>query len=464
MAVGRTLAPPPPRTPMTERHRSSIYLLLIAALVWVVVRVVQRLSGEWPGQLLMDVLLLAVPVALVAVACALLVRLDRELRRRNRELAALHEAAQELHGELSLQAVLQRVVDHASRLLGARYGAVSVVDEQGAIREFVTSGISPELRGRIGDPPRGKGLLGVVMRGGQRLRLRDIQADLRSVGFPEGHPPMRSLLAVPIICRSPFRGNLYVADKEGAREFSAEDEGTLVRFADAAASAIDTAELHQRLRFLAVTEDRNRIAFELHDGMAQVLAYVNAKCQAALEHLRRGRTDALETQLLELAAGARDLYGDVREGILALNTKLTAGRPFAESLREFVLAWRERYDVPVELTVGDGAEPAPAVQLQVLRIVQEALSNIRKHAGAEHVDVRLGSDGDGCLRLEVHDDGRGFDLTALPRKGSPRFGLLMMRERAESVGGRLEIDSAPGAGTRLGVEVPQRLDHGVGNV
>lgn len=448
---------------MTERQRLSIHLLLFAALAWAVVRLVQRLSGDWPGQLVTDLLLIAIPLALVALSCNLLLRLDRELRRRNRELSALHDAAQELHGELALQSVLQLVVDHASRLLGARYGAVSVVDEKGTIREFVTSGISAELREKLGDPPKGRGLLGVVMRDGQRLRLQRIQDDPRSVGFPEGHPPMRSLLAVPIVCRSPFRGNLYVSDKSDGREFSAEDEETLSRFAAAAATAIDTADLHQRLRFLAVTEDRNRIAFELHDGMAQVLAYVNAKCQAAVEHLHRGRTAEVETQLLQLAAGARDLYGDVREGILALNAKLSAERPFAESLREFVLAWRERYDVPVELTVSDGAEPAPAVQLQVLRIVQEALSNVRKHANAARVDISIGSDRHGCLELDLRDDGGGFDIAALPRKGSPRFGLLMMRERAESVGGTLEIDSAPGAGTRLTVRVPPRIEFGVGS-
>ncbi len=449
---------------MTERKRTAILLLLVTAFLWAGVRVIQRLSGDWPLRLAMDALLLAVPVALIAIACAMLLRLDRALRRRNRELSALHDASQELHGELALAAVLQKVVDHASRLLGARYGAVSVVDDQGAIREFVTSGIGPELRARLGNPPHGRGLLGVVLRGGQRLRLRDIQADPRSVGFPSGHPPMRSLLAVPITCRGPFRGNLYVADKQDAPDFSAEDEETLARFAAAAATAIDTADLHQRLRFLAVAEDRNRIAFELHDGMAQVLAYVNAKCQAAVEHLRHDRSAEAETQLLQLAAGARDLYGDVREGILALNTKLTGERPFAETLREFVLSWRERYDVPVELTVGDGAEPAPAVALQVLRIVQEALSNVRKHADAHSVEVALAADGDGCLRVEVRDDGRGFDLGALPRKGSPRFGLLMMRERAESVGGRLEIVSAAGAGTRLEVSVPQRLDFSAGTL
>lgn len=385
-----------------------------------------------------------------------------QLERRHRELAALHEATLDLHADLTLAAVLQRTVDRARALLDTRYGAVSVVDADGAIREFVTAGIDDELRARLGDPPRGRGLLGVVLHEGQRLRLHDVTADPRAAGFPPNHPRMRSLLAVPIVCSgSSFRGNLYVADKLSAEEFTAEDEETLARFADAAAAAIDTAELHQRLRFMAVAEDRTRIAFELHDGMAQVLAYVNAKSQAAIEHLRHGRTDEVERQLEQLAAGARDLYGDVREGILALNLRLTPERSFAEALAEFVAAWRERYGVAVTLTIAEGVEPQPAVALQVLRIVQEALSNVRKHAGATRATVTVERDGDGRLRVEVADDGGGFDPAAPARPGAPRFGLLMMRERAESVGGRLEIDTAPGAGARLRLEVPPSLEFGV---
>ena len=450
---------------MHLRRRSRWILPPIAAAVLVLFGVAEWLLErrlDAAGRLALDLALPVAGVALLTVACVATFRLLDRLERRHRELAALHEATLDLHGDLTLAAVLQRTVDRARELLDADYGAVSVVDAEGAIREFLTSGIDEELRARIGDPPRGRGLLGVVLREGQRLRLRDVFADPRSVGFPPHHPPMRSLLAVPIVCpSSAFRGNLYVADKRSAAEFSAEDEETIARFADAAAAAIDTADLHQRLRFLAVAEDRNRIAFELHDGMAQVLAYVNAKSQAAIEHLRHGRADEVERQLEELAAGARDLYGDVREVILALTARLTPERSFGATLTEFVASWRERYQLPVTLAIDDDVEPAPAVALQVLRIVQEALSNVRKHAGAARATVTVGGDGDGGLRVEVADDGRGFDPAAPPRPGAPRFGLLMMRERAESVGGRLEIETTPGAGTRLRLEVPPSLEFGV---
>ncbi len=448
---------------MRHRLRTLWLALLLGAAVVLLLGGARRLLEPFFGgrELALDLALLAAGLALVVGACFAVFRLFDRLERRHRELAALHEATLDLHGDLTLGAVLQRAVDRARALLNAHYGAISVVDAEGAIREFVTSGVSDELRAAIGDPPSGRGLLGVVLTGGQRLRLRDVAADPRAAGFPPHHPRMRSLLAVPIVCRSSaFRGNLYVADKRSAAEFSAADEETLTRFATAAAAAIDTAELHQRLRFLAVSEDRTRIAFELHDGMAQVLAYVNAKSQAAIEHLRHGRADAVERHLGELAAGARELYGDVREVILALNTRLTPERSFGATLAEFVASWRERYQVPVTLAIDGGVEPAPAVALQVLRIVQEALSNVRKHAAASRTTVTVGRTPDGRLRVEVADDGRGFDPTAPPPAASPRFGLLMMRERAESVGGRLEVETAPGAGTRLRLEVPPGLEFG----
>lgn len=451
---------------MDRVRRLHVFVLSATATVLVTLVFTQRLLhprlGDWRTRLATDLALLGLAVCLQILVCAAVFRLLRRLQRRSRELEALHEATLDLHGDLSLAAVLQAVVDRARELVGARYGAVSVVDAEGAIQEFVTAGVGDELRARIGDPPRGRGLLGVVLEKGEHLRLRDLGTDPRSVGFPPDHPPMTSLLAVPITCRGPFRGNLYVADKRSSAEFSVEDHHSLRRFAAAAATAIETSDLHQRLRLLAVTEDRTRIAFELHDGMAQVLAYVNAKSQAIAEHLRRGAVEEAERHLAELAAGARDLYGDVREGILALNTRLSPERSFGETLGEFVVSWRERYGVPVTLEVDDGVDLAPAVALQVLRIVQEALSNARKHAEASRVTVTVQRDAERCLRVAVADDGRGFDPAASPHTGAPRFGLLMMRERAESVGGTLELDSAPGRGTRLTVEVPSRLEFGAG--
>ncbi|MFQ5473649.1 MAG: GAF domain-containing protein, partial [Dehalococcoidia bacterium] len=130
------------------------------------------------------------------------------------ELRALAAAGASLASELSLEAVLQKVADLACEQVGARYGALSVFDEHGAVRQFITSGISDEDRARIGEPPEGKGLLGVMLREGTSIRVNDLSSDPRGAGFPLNHPEMRSLLGVPVAWAGQVIGNLYLADKE----------------------------------------------------------------------------------------------------------------------------------------------------------------------------------------------------------------------------------------------------------
>lgn len=262
---------------------------------------------------------------------------------------------------------------------------------------------------------------------------------------------MDSLLAVPIVCSGPFRGNLYVTEKETSPEFSAEDEKTLIRFATAAGIAVDNADLHQRLRSLAVAEERVRIAREMHDGMAQVLAYVNTKAQAVQEFLRRGKTEGAAEQLEQLAAAAREVYTDVREGILALRTPMKPGG-YREALEEYVQRWQQQSGIEAELEIDGDLVLAPTIELQLLRVIQESLANVRKHAGATKATV-LCRQIDRHLLVEIADDGRGFDPEARQRSEVPRFGLAIMRERAESIGGQLSVTSKPGAGTRVRLEL-----------
>jgi signal transduction histidine kinase len=431
-------------------------LAMLAAVGFVAILDVSRQAfspylGDWRGRLLLDAVVLTGVIFFTGAMFHLIERMQRRLERQNRELLALHEAGLDIH-QLSLDLVLQRVVDQACSLLDARYGAISVIDEQNHIQSFVTSGVSAEERARIGDPPVGHGLLGVVLHEGHRLRLPDIGRDPRSVGFPPHHPPMRSLLAVPIPCKSPFRGNLYLAEKQGAPEFSAEDEGTLARFAIKAALAIDNAHLHQRLNLLAVSEERLRLAHEMHDGLAQVLAYVNTKAQAVKEFLRAGRGEEAERHLDQLAAAAREIYSDVRESIIGLRSA-GARHSMAEALAEYVAAWERQSGIECELAVDPELRLAAGPELQLLRIVQEALANVRKHAGASQVAVRVERT-DGWVVATVEDDGVGFNPAEQKRSEFPRFGLATMRERAESIGGSVQLDTAPGTGTRIRVEIP----------
>ncbi|HEX9886831.1 MAG TPA: GAF domain-containing sensor histidine kinase [Longimicrobiales bacterium] len=374
------------------------------------------------------------------------------LEQRNRELLSLHRAALDVHGELSVEAVLQNVVGQAATLLDARYGAVSVVDEAGKLSHFFTTGTDPSLYSGL-PHPCGHGLIGLVRDQGQRVRIADVASDPRHRGFPEPHPHLASLLAVPIECRCPFRGGLFVAEKRSAREFSADDEETLRRFAQGASIAIDNAHLHERLRTLAVTEERERIGREMHDGVAQLLAYVNTKAQAVRVLLERGHTDGATERLDELAAAARDAYLDARAAILDLRTTLGPERPLTAELDGYAQRWQTLAQIPADVCVDPAVRLAPQTEFQLLRIVQEALTNVRKHAEARSVRVAMRRNGD-CVVTTVSDDGRGFDTLHPPRTGLPRFGLSIMRERAESVGGELHIESAPDSGTCVTILVP----------
>jgi len=192
------------------------------------------------------------PVAnriLVIVALAFLQEREGVVRRGIEQLQALVEGGMVLAKELSLESVLQKIAEVACKVLGAKYGAVGVLDEDGGgLSQFVTVGVDQETKTRIGPLPVGKGILGVVVRHQKPLRLKDLSSDTRAHGFPPHHPPMRSFLGVPIVSKGRFFGNLYLTEKQGAEEFSKEDEALAVTLAAQAAIAMENASLYEEVR------------------------------------------------------------------------------------------------------------------------------------------------------------------------------------------------------------------------
>jgi signal transduction histidine kinase len=440
---------------MTLKH-----LKLIATVTPVVALIALEIArhfvvGNLPlwQRLVLDGVAVAGIVVFSAVIFRFVGRMQEGLERRNRELLALHSAGLDVAAELSLDIVLNKVVEQARNLVGAKYGALSVIDRDGNIQEFITSGVTPEQRAAIGPPPVGHGVLGVVLHEGQHLRLAKLTEHPRSVGFPPNHPVMRSLLAVPITCKSPFLGNIYLSEKHSRSLFTVDDEQTLERFAVQAGIAIDNAHLHAQAAEIATARERLRIAHEMHDGLAQVLGYVNTKVQAAKQYLRRGKTDEASIQLDELAVSARQAYGDVREAIVGLRTLPGSDRSLEEVLAEFLQQWREQSGVSTELTIDAELRLQTSVELQIVRIIQESLTNVRKHARATTVRVDVHKR-DGQLVVNISDDGLGFNPEVPTRGEFPKFGLTTMRERASSIRGTLDIDSTPGAGTTVRFTMP----------
>ena len=536
-------------------------------------------------------------------------------------LRALVEAGIALTSELSLDALLQRLAAAAAELTGARYAALGVIDRDGErLERFVAHGISDEERAAIGDPPRGRGILGVLIREATPLRLHDIADDPRSVGFPPSHPPMRSFLGVPILLRGVAFGNLYLTEKEGGADFTREDEELVGLLAAQAAVAIENARLYQAatgwarqlesLNEIVETfagESELRVQLELiarrsrellaarlvavalprADGTLEVAGAAGEDVQGTVlpadsktarvlarrrseriddvaadpevvqsiaaglfgarsqivvplvvrdrpvgvvvaidklgddprfddEDLRlaeslarraavavdlsqRVARDALQrvvtAQELERRRLARELHDETGQALTSILLGLSAlesARGAAE-LKEAVASLRELavstlQDVrrlAVELrpkalddfgllpalkrlaqTVGEnggpdvqvearlGGERLPAeTETSVYRIVQEALTNVVKHADASHVSVVLARKNAG-VTVVIEDDGKGFDPGPASELGG--IGLLGMRERVELLDGTLAVESSPGAGTTLVLELPVR--------
>ena len=261
--------------------------------------------------------------------------LSRVAARQNAHLRALNEANLALSEERLLSSVLQRVVDLSRELSEARYAALSVVGDDGGIKQFFTSGMDDKTREAVGAPPSGKGLLGLVLERTEPLRLDNIADHPASVGFPPGHSKMSTFLGVPIRYKGKAVGSLYLTENKSGAPFSPEDEEIVRLFANQAAVAIHNARLYEQVQALAVETERTRISREMHDGLAQVLSYVSTKAQAVDEFLAKDEVRTARDELKELSAASRRVYRDIREGILARGPVHKgqpgcAGRPGAE--------------------------------------------------------------------------------------------------------------------------------------
>ncbi len=452
---------------MQQDRQQLRWLKIIAVLgpigFLAAIELVRALAGPgllraWPGYILFAGIILVATLFFAEAIFGAINRMQQSLYRQNRELIALHNAGLAITSELQLERVLQRVVDEARDLGGAQYGALSLLGPTGTIDAFLTSGITAEERERMGPIPTGHGLLAVVIDDGEALRLPDLSSDPRSVGFPPDHPPMHSLLAVPIMSRGKILGSLYLTEKLDALEFTEADEQQLQRFATQAAIAIENANLHGQVQSMAISQERERIAREMHDTVAQVLGYVNTKAQAAQEHLRQERPDQAEEQIAQLSAASRDAYADLREAILGLRTTLNADLGLIDALQRYLDQWEAQSQIHPELVIHPESmqhpDLDPLAELQVLRIIQEALANVRKHAGATGACVTVTQRAHD-VQVTVRDNGSGFAVGDDPAREFPRFGLSTMRERAESVKGHLQVESVPGAGTTVTVSVPR---------
>jgi signal transduction histidine kinase len=367
------------------------------------------------------------------------------------ELRELSAAVLAVASRRSVREVLQTIVASARRLLDARYAALGLPDAEGGFDEFLADGISDEQWAAIGPLPRQHGLLGVMLRDPNPVRLADIRAHPDFGWWPAAHPVLHDFLGVPIVAGDEILGELFLANKNSPGGFDAQDEELLQVLAAHAAIALVNARLYERSRELSIMEERHRIARELHDSVTQKLFSLRLTADAAATLLAGEEKAASHVDTVRQLA--REATDELRAITVGLRPADLAGDGLATALRKQAELLDRAHGAQVVFAGCAVPRLRADREEAVYRIAQEALHNALRHGSPQRVRVQL-STSDHGLRLVVTDDGRGFDPDDLSARARRRLGLASMRERAAAVGGRLRVESRPGRGTTVRLEVP----------
>jgi signal transduction histidine kinase len=417
---------------------------------------------SWRQALPIFVVLAAGAIGFTVLVFGWIEQREGEARWRSDQLSALYRATLALTEELDLSTVLQLVVDQARTLADAKYGALGVLDEKNIFfDQFITSGITPEQRARLGRPPLGHGLLGVLIKDGESLQIPDISTDPRGVGFPPNHPPMRSLLGVPIKFKDKILGDLYLTDKMTASgqvtNFSDQDQRLLEMFASQAAIAIKNAQLYRQSQELALLQERERFGMDLHDGVIQSIYAIGLMLEdAQYQNQNEGGAEGVRTNIARSIDGLNDVIRDIRTYILDLRPQRFQGRFLPEGLAELVREVRAHSFLDVDLQIGpwDWPQLSSEYTVEILHIAREALTNIRKHSRASQVVISLTRQPK-SLELKITDNGIGFDAEqAMLGTGN---GLHNMQERAQLLNGNIVFVQRVNKGTSVEISIPLAL-------
>ncbi|HSK99786.1 MAG TPA: GAF domain-containing sensor histidine kinase [Rubrobacteraceae bacterium] len=377
------------------------------------------------------------------------------LRRRNHELSVLNVIARELNRSVRLDEALAFALAQVAELLDLRTGWIWLLGEASPEPYLAAARNLPPALGE--NPARMDGAgycycLDTYKKGDLEGAANvNVLTCSRLSGLVDGTGGLRYHASIPLYAGEKKLGVMNVASPDW-RSLSPEDLQLLYTVGDLLSIAVERARLADRSARLGAAEERNRLAREIHDTLAQGLTATALQLESAEallgadpdpEHVRQPLHRALSLTKTNLE--------EARRSVLDLRAAPLEGRPLPEALRVLAERWEEETGKAARLKVVNGSRPLPPrVEAALYRICQEALTNVVRHAGADRVTVRLVAT-PGAVRLAVEDDGAGFDPTGVP---SGRHGLLGMRERAAMLGGAFEVESSPGEGTRIEATVP----------
>lgn len=380
-----------------------------------------------------------------------------EKERRIRELQMLNEVACAAIQVLDPQQILDLTINIAVNSLGVRGGAIYLLDRERERFSLHACQGMPECREMACHLWRFSRVLAGLQQPDSQVVAVPIRKDACSGIWQD--PQGRSFIGVPLKARGVLMGAMTLITHPN-QTVSPEGAETLKAIGEEVGLAVANAINFQSARSQATLEERERLAREMHDSLAQSLSYLKLKAAMTDDLLSRGEIAQAQESLREVKETAKETYVDLREAIFGLRRATALGSDFWRSLEAYLADYRLHYGLDVQLVMANDRCPSFSadVNIQLTRIIQEALTNVRKHARASHVIVRIEQD-DYLWRVTVEDDGQGFDPQRIPNVGDQFMGLHIMRERAHGIGADLGLDSRPGGGTRVIVRVPFSSEH-----
>jgi signal transduction histidine kinase/CheY-like chemotaxis protein len=391
---------------------------------------------------------------LSAIANELAIAIE-SARLRARDLLALYEVDRTLRAELNLERLLRHILRKTIEACEADSGAIFIYDEEKKLLTALVAHGLPEaltdVRLRIGE-----GLAGWVAQKKRPIVVPDVRSDRRWKPDVAGGDEYGSAIYVPMVLRGELVGVIYLG-RRILRPFSGRELNLLSTIASQAALAVRNAQLYVRSEELAITEERNRIAREIHDGIAQSLASLLLEVDLNLE-LLESEPELVRKGLTKIGEVIEKNIREIRRSIFALRPIDLDRLGFFTALRKYVGDFSEQNRIPVHFEIlGEEVKLSPRLEFTLFRIVQESLNNVRKHADAESVWIDLDMSRPESVSLTIRDDGRGFDFEEAIAKAPclGNLGLIQMRERVEEVGGKFSVETEPGRGTKVVAVLPR---------
>lgn len=456
----------PPMPDLSRLRRLGVWLpvLALAVLVGLVGLATLAFRPDWPVHLAAYLLVMGI-IATGAYLFShsifgIVEQKEAEILRRNQELATLNSVAAVINDSPDLDAILSRALDKVLEVTRAESGEILLWEESSeslVLRAF--RGLHPQVFHEITRFKFAEGLPGRIVETDRVIVVRDLADDPRFLRRGVLAAGFRVYAGIPLRSKGRVVGVMAIFSLDTARLMH-EDVDLLEAVGKQIAVAVENARLDARLKAMSLVEERHRIAREMHDGLAQELGYL---------HLKMGELESnpalasARDEILALKDVVARAYEEVRQAIFGLKMMVSRGLGLVPTLAEYLHDFGEQSGISVKLKVADEGATSftPQQEIQLIRIVQEALSNVRKHARARRAWVTFEVDGEHA-KVSVGDDGRGFDVEEAEKPGRGCFGLQTMRERAESTGGTLKVESSSGSGTL--VQVWLALDGDEGSV